>query len=66
MLLKQGVILLSQLIKVCNGYGEATNPRTSGNTVHSKKRGTDYVAGQTRIFAAPGGPEAGAPLLHTP
>ena len=60
MLLKQGVIRLSKLTKVCNCYGEAKNPRTSGNTVHSKKIGTDYVAGQTLIFAAAGGPEAGA------
>ena len=64
MLLKQGFIRLSQLTKVRNCYEEAKNPRTSGNTVHSEKCGTDYVAGQTLIFAAPGGPEASAPLLH--
>ena len=66
MLLKQGVIRLSQLTKVCNCYGEAKNPRAPANTVHSKKCGTDYVVRQTLILAAPGGPEAGAPLLHTP
>ena len=47
-------------------HGEATNLRTGGNTVHSKPRSMDYVAEQTLIFAAPGGPEAGAPLLRAP
>ena len=64
MLLKQGVIRLSQLTKVCNCYGEATNLRTAANDIYSKMYCMDYVVRQTLIFAASGGPEAGAPLLH--
>ena len=66
MLLKQGVIRLSQLTKVCNCYGQAKNLRTPANSVYSKICGTDYVVRQTLIFAAPGGSEAGTPLLHAP
>ena len=66
MLFNQGVIRLSHLIKLCNCYGEANNLRTAGNTVHSKKCGVKHAVRQTLIFAAPGSPEAGAPLLHAP
>ena len=47
-------------------HEEAHSQRTRGNTAHSKTYRTDYGVPQTLVFAAPGGPETGAVLLHVP